>query len=735
MTSHWIMATALVLGACKGNDEPSDSAPEESDTDTDADADTDTDTDTEPTLDADGDGYFATSDGGDDCDDAHETVHPGAAEICGDGLDNDCNTATSEDGTVALDGTAAYPTIQAALDDASGGSVISVCRGTYEENLTTSHSVTLVGVDGKDETTIDAHVAGAALVAKGNSITIQGFTFVNGIGDRSGDSPYGGALNLINVDDEATIEDCDFIGNAAYTSSGGDSFGYGGAVLGPLGGKLVVRRSLFQDNHAGTLGGAIYAAELELESVQILENGADAAGGIFIDGNADFTSSPVTVTLVDTTVADNVANANGGGLYVISGSDVVVTGGTFTGNVAMLDKAKKNYVAAGGAIVVASGDENGTITLEDMTIDGNSADYGGGIMVNENNGTQVRAFLNGVTVSHNKAQYGAGMFAFNDQKLPAIVTLDAKTLFDDNVATSGGGAALVFGTNGGEVQLLGGTFTNNASAFYAGGLFLYTESAGTVVADGVTITDSVGDQGGHVAVEGDGITLRNATLSGGTGDAYGGSIFVTSSDDVHLSSIAIDSTECTGDGGAIALYSSTSVDLTDIQIEDSVAENGGAIFAAYSAAYMTDVTIQDSDASFDGGAVYIDGSYLSLTDSSLLTNSAGVAGGALAASGSNVDATNLLVDANYALSGGGIDVADSSTVTLTDSTITSNTATDGTGGGVAVDGTATLMSESSDWGVKSSANDPDDVSVDGTSFAGIGADATFTCDGAAAECL
>src|SRR6185503_5458673 len=117
------------------------------------------------------------------------------------------------------------------------------------------------------------------------------------------------------------------------------------------------------------------------------------------------------------------------------------------------------------------------------------------------------------------------------------------------------------------------------------------------------------------------------------------------------------------------------------------------------------------------------------------TNSAGVAGGAVASVDSNVVATGLVVDANYALSGGGIDIADDSAVTLTDSTITSNTATSGTGGGAAVDATSTLTSNSTDWGDKSSANDPDDVSVAGTTYAGIGADATFTCDGSAAECL
>jgi len=43
-------------------------------------------------VDADGDGYAAAPDG-DDCDDANMRVHPGATEVCGDGVDQDCDGA------------------------------------------------------------------------------------------------------------------------------------------------------------------------------------------------------------------------------------------------------------------------------------------------------------------------------------------------------------------------------------------------------------------------------------------------------------------------------------------------------------------------------------------------------------------------------------------------------------------------------------------------------------------
>jgi len=44
-----------------------------------------------PCPDADGDGYQAVSCGGTDCNDADASIKPGAREICGDGIDQDCN--------------------------------------------------------------------------------------------------------------------------------------------------------------------------------------------------------------------------------------------------------------------------------------------------------------------------------------------------------------------------------------------------------------------------------------------------------------------------------------------------------------------------------------------------------------------------------------------------------------------------------------------------------------------
>ena len=48
--------------------------------------------DSTPGLDEDGDWYEGTS----DCNDRNAAIHPGAAEFCGDGVDQDCDGVDSE---------------------------------------------------------------------------------------------------------------------------------------------------------------------------------------------------------------------------------------------------------------------------------------------------------------------------------------------------------------------------------------------------------------------------------------------------------------------------------------------------------------------------------------------------------------------------------------------------------------------------------------------------------------
>ena len=114
--------------------------------------DNDCDASTDENLDDDGDGYslcgamaaleYPLFPDAADCDDGETLVNPEAAELCGDGIDNDCDPTTDE--TVDTDGdgvpdyrvscTATVPawaSIQDAIDAASDGDVVCVEPGIH----------------------------------------------------------------------------------------------------------------------------------------------------------------------------------------------------------------------------------------------------------------------------------------------------------------------------------------------------------------------------------------------------------------------------------------------------------------------------------------------------------------------------------------------------------------------------------------------------------------------------
>lgn len=124
------------------------------------------------------------------------------------------------------------------------------------------------------------------------------------------DSGSGGAT--------VTLEDCEFEGNLAEGALGG-----GG--LYSYYSQVTVHGTTFSGNRATSasgVGGAIrqFQGRLTLEQSTLSANEADSGGGIYVSGN--FAPAPMSLTIVDSTITLNLANADanttgdGGGLAI-----------------------------------------------------------------------------------------------------------------------------------------------------------------------------------------------------------------------------------------------------------------------------------------------------------------------------------------------------------------------------------------------------------------------------------
>ncbi len=229
-----------------------------------------------------------------------------------------------------------YSTLQTAVDAASAGDVLrmtGICYGStiIDRNLTIGgHRSLATGV-----ATLDAGSLGRVVTVEAEVVvTIQRLTIRHGIADGSvNPSSYGGG---ISNNGRLTLRNVIVRGNEGY---------YGGGI---------------SDSGSLTLTGATSVFDNSAE----MANGA-TGGGIYVHGQS------ATLTMDGTSsVHDNIANNDGGGIYVARGSVILNDSNSVFNN---------ESAVPGGGIYAG----RGSVTLNDSSsVFGNRAGGpGGGIYV------------------------------------------------------------------------------------------------------------------------------------------------------------------------------------------------------------------------------------------------------------------------------------------------------------------------------------------------------------------
>lgn len=231
---------------------------------------------------------------------------------------------------ITVNGTGDLPTIQAAIDTAAEGDTVLVAAGRY--TWTNQGSGTDYGLirflrgqtgfkflseSGAEATILDAEGQGRVCYIQGyNELTIDGFTFANGVAP---------------------------------------AFGYyeGGGIVGHLS-SPIIKNCIFRNNSAGQGGGIWYGGQhaTRVTNCQFYNNTADYGAGVFLinselsstfrnctfrDNHANYYGGAVFLyhvytTFLNCTIYSNSAAERGGGLYCDKIHPVTFTQCTFSEN-------------------------------------------------------------------------------------------------------------------------------------------------------------------------------------------------------------------------------------------------------------------------------------------------------------------------------------------------------------------------------------------------------------------
>ena len=379
----------------------------------------------------------------------------------------------------------------------------------------------------------------------------------------------GGGICAVGKKSDVTLDGVTVTGNKATYSKKGT-----GAGIEAQGGSLTVKDSTISNNEAQGNGGGIFSAEgnvLDVSGSTIQGNKADNGGGIHTGEARDVSKTPSKATITDTKILENeaIGSGEGGGVCVGTRADATLKGCTVANN---------KSVSTGGGIAA----KLSTVTLDDTTVENNQAVNGGGL------------FHLGIAV-------------------PGSLTLQNGSIIRNNTASSMGGGLFLWGNVG--LKSENSEISGNKALYGAGiAASQYTANFASPKLELVdTKVNNNGDAntvmgGGIYAAQGVVLNAKNTKFLDNTAKS-GGGILLWSNSFADLNNSEVSGNKATGDGGGVYIWDSTC----------SLTASNGTVFRENSAS--------------NGGGILNNGVLTLKKGTSLVENSAGLYGGGLCSSG------------------------------------------------------------------------------------------------------
>lgn len=497
---------------------------------------------------------------------------------------------------------------------------------------------------GVDLVTIDGATNYRIFNIGDNDDTVANDVSISGLSLIRGNAADGGA---IFSKESLTLTNSVLSGNSASSD--------GGAVFFESIGSLTIKNTTILNNDAGSRGGAVFAYSLGgsilMSQSQIADNNsADRAGGVelTVSGNAP---AKATITIDSCVFNRNVATTNGGGIIVDNDAN------TNTGKVIIKNTSVTGNVSGnrGGGLYL----DDGNVTLDKVTVSGNTADIGGGIASNFlYSGLSIKSSQ----VLENQATNGDGGGLYLTGNKSAIIT---KTTFSNNTASAAGGG---ISSKIMDLSITASTLNGNNAGTDGGGLAANRDASTVSISKTNFLGNTAADDGGGLEFIGAGATLS-------------------------LKSSVLTGNHAADNGGGADFGADTIVTATSNKFQSNTSDDGAGFFAQNSGALtIVKNVITDNRATGVGGGfdVFDGAAEIVFQSNKILNNAADVAGGGYVGTSGLTTMISNLVKQNSANTSGGLYLGQSGDKVLTSNTITLNTSATLAGGLKLGDGTTTI---------------------------------------------